>query len=186
MPAREINPFTALTRIRSQFLRTQWSTSNHQRVDMTMPQTVQPSGLASLYWEQPSKTFWELTLPGYAISNDRRPHPSWVRSSLLLRATWATYILIPLQCLNKGTVHHFGGEIPWRWSLHARVFYVVNGFFYFHPQCQYRRLLRFYVICEPRSIEGHTPKCAEKLISFYFRLSAAIQNDGPSGFPAIL
>ena len=33
MPAREINPFTALTRIRSQFLRTQWSTSNHQRVD---------------------------------------------------------------------------------------------------------------------------------------------------------
>ena len=32
MPAREINPFTALTRIRSQFLRTQWSTSNHQRV----------------------------------------------------------------------------------------------------------------------------------------------------------
>ena len=29
MPTREINPFTALTRIRSQFLRTQWSTSNH-------------------------------------------------------------------------------------------------------------------------------------------------------------
>ena len=29
MPAREINPFTALTRIRSQFLRTQWSTSKH-------------------------------------------------------------------------------------------------------------------------------------------------------------
>ena len=46
MPAWEINPFTALTRIRSQFLRTQWSTSNHQRVDMTTPQTDQPSGLA--------------------------------------------------------------------------------------------------------------------------------------------
>ena len=46
MPAREIYPFTALTRIRSQFLRTQWSTSNHQRVDMTTPQTAQPSGLA--------------------------------------------------------------------------------------------------------------------------------------------
>ena len=29
MPAREITPVTALTRIRSQFLRTQWSTSNH-------------------------------------------------------------------------------------------------------------------------------------------------------------
>ena len=29
MPAWKINPFTALTRIRSQFLRTQWSTSNH-------------------------------------------------------------------------------------------------------------------------------------------------------------
>ena len=28
MPAREINPFTALTRIRSQFLRTQWSYFN--------------------------------------------------------------------------------------------------------------------------------------------------------------
>ena len=48
MPAREINPFTALTRIRSQFLRTQWSTSNHQRVDTTTPQTAEPSGLASL------------------------------------------------------------------------------------------------------------------------------------------
>ena len=39
MPAWEINPFTALTRIRSQFLRTQWSTSNHQRVDTTTPQS---------------------------------------------------------------------------------------------------------------------------------------------------
>ena len=46
MPAREINPFTALTRLRSQFLRTQWSTSNHQRVDTTTHQTAQPSGLA--------------------------------------------------------------------------------------------------------------------------------------------
>ena len=41
MPAPEINPFTALTRIRSQFLRTQWSTSNHQQVDMT---TLQKGG----------------------------------------------------------------------------------------------------------------------------------------------
>ena len=47
MPAREFNPFTALTRIRSQFLRTQWSTSNHQRVDMTTPHTAKPSGLAA-------------------------------------------------------------------------------------------------------------------------------------------
>ena len=47
MPTQEINPFTALTRIRSQFLRTQWSTSNHQRVDTTTPQTAEPSGLAN-------------------------------------------------------------------------------------------------------------------------------------------
>ena len=52
MPAREINPFTALTRIRSQFLRTQWSTSNHQRVDTTTPQTAEPSGLAGLFMWQ--------------------------------------------------------------------------------------------------------------------------------------
>ena len=51
MPAREINPFTALTRIRSQFLRTQWSTSNHQRVDTTTPQTAEPSGLGLLEGE---------------------------------------------------------------------------------------------------------------------------------------
>ena len=53
MPAWEINPFTALTRIRSHFLRTQWSTSNHQRVDRTTPETAQPSGLAStlhVFW----------------------------------------------------------------------------------------------------------------------------------------
>ena len=49
MPAREINPFTALTRIRYQFLRTQWSTSNHQRVDMTTPHTAQPSGMAAIH-----------------------------------------------------------------------------------------------------------------------------------------
>ena len=48
MPAREINPFTALTRIRSQFLRTQRSKSNHYRVDTTTPQTAKPSGLAML------------------------------------------------------------------------------------------------------------------------------------------
>ena len=47
MPTREINHFTALTRIRSQCPRTQWSTSNHQRVNTTAPQTAQPSGLAS-------------------------------------------------------------------------------------------------------------------------------------------
>ena len=57
MPAREINPFTALTRIRPQFLRTQWSTSNHQRVDTTTPQTAEPSGLAPWVWGEPkSKT----------------------------------------------------------------------------------------------------------------------------------
>ena len=49
MPPREINPFTALTRIRSQFIRTQWSKSNHQRVDMTTPLTAQPSGLATIF-----------------------------------------------------------------------------------------------------------------------------------------
>ena len=32
----------------------------------------------------------------------------------------------------------------------ARVFYVVSAFFYFHPQYQGRRHLRFYVMCEPR------------------------------------
>ena len=53
MPAREINPFTALTRIRSQFLRTQWSTSNHQRVDTTTPQTAEPSGLAQMVVMKP-------------------------------------------------------------------------------------------------------------------------------------
>ena len=55
MPAREINPFTALTRIRSQFLMTQWSTSNHQRMDTTTPQTahyMMSSG------EKPTCTRW--------------------------------------------------------------------------------------------------------------------------------
>ena len=60
MPAREINPFTALTRIRSQFLRTQWSTSNHQRVDTTTHQTAQPSGLALAQIDHKVQTepFW--------------------------------------------------------------------------------------------------------------------------------
>ena len=56
IPAREINPFTALTRIRSQFLRTQWST----RVNTTTPQTAQPSGLAMCcteeLWKMPPAT----------------------------------------------------------------------------------------------------------------------------------
>ena len=52
MPVREIKPLTTLTRIRSQFHRTQWSTSNHQRVNTTTPQTAQPSGAGtSLPWK---------------------------------------------------------------------------------------------------------------------------------------
>ena len=50
MPAWGINLFTALTRIRSQFLGTQWSTSKHQRVDMTTPQAAQPSGLVLIFF----------------------------------------------------------------------------------------------------------------------------------------
>ena len=50
MPARELNPFTALSGIRSQFLRTHAMTSNHQRVDKTTPQTAQPSGLAIRFY----------------------------------------------------------------------------------------------------------------------------------------
>ena len=53
----EMNPFTALTRIRSQFLRTQWPTSNHQRVDTTTPQTAQSSGLAQIHTEH--FYFWQ-------------------------------------------------------------------------------------------------------------------------------
>ena len=47
MPAREIDPFTALT-------------SNHQRVDTTTPQTTQPSGLAS-----------DATIDGHDYTSDR-------------------------------------------------------------------------------------------------------------------
>ena len=58
MPAREINPFTPLTRIRSQFLRTQWSTSNHQRVDTTTPQTAEPSR----HLQQRYAYYWNSTV----------------------------------------------------------------------------------------------------------------------------
>ena len=34
------------------FLRTQWSTSNHQRVNTTALQTAQPSGLAGEWWRK--------------------------------------------------------------------------------------------------------------------------------------
>ena len=61
MPAREINPFTALTGIRSQFLRfllkqylQDTMTSNHQRVHKTTRQTAQPSGLNITWLSEPT------------------------------------------------------------------------------------------------------------------------------------
>ena len=73
MPAREINPFTALTRIRSQFLRTQWSTSNHQRVNTTTPQTTQPSGLARSCWD-----ILICSMQSFICSISRRSRDSWM------------------------------------------------------------------------------------------------------------
>ena len=86
MPAREINPFTALTRIRSQFLRTQWSTSNHQRVDMTTPQTAQPSGLARLMMGEECSLPQDVSTSKLRTNqeHDKSPHPfaTWVRDAL--------------------------------------------------------------------------------------------------------
>ena len=52
----------------------------------------------------------------------------------------------------------------------ARVFYVVSGFFYFHPQCQGRRHLRFYVICEPRG--AHTLMLQGREINLLFFIAS--------------
>ena len=52
MPAREINPFTALTRIRSQFLRTQWSTSNHSEWTRQRIRPLSHRGWLLLYWDK--------------------------------------------------------------------------------------------------------------------------------------
>ena len=71
MPAREINPFAALTRIRSQFLRTQWSTSYHQRVDMTTPQDAQPSGLAT-HLRDIGHMNWPNMYPTYLHVNKKK------------------------------------------------------------------------------------------------------------------
>ena len=59
------------------------------------------------------------------------------------------YLFLSLKCLNRGRVRNIGAEIPSRWSL-PECFTSSVGSFYFHPQCQGRRQLRFYVICEPR------------------------------------
>ena len=50
MPAREINPFTALTRIRSQFLRTQWSTSNHSAWTQLRIRPLSHRGWLKKWW----------------------------------------------------------------------------------------------------------------------------------------
>ena len=52
MPAREINPFTALTRIRSQLLRTHWSTSNHcEWTELRVRPLSHRGWLVCLYWQ---------------------------------------------------------------------------------------------------------------------------------------
>ena len=76
----------------------------------------------------------------------RRPHPGTRQNTMY---SWATlFISLPQVPQQRESKEHCS-----RNSLTvvtARVFYVLSRFFYFHPQCQGRRHLRFYVICEPR------------------------------------
>ena len=106
MPAREINPFTALTRIRSQFLRTQWSTSNHQRVDMTTPLTAQPSGLADKWrWKLVSNRKYFQPWKGSQLSNN------W--SKFIMFMSWfygwplQNYEYYGLYIMNQTYFHQF-------------------------------------------------------------------------------
>ena len=86
---------------------------------------------------------------------DRRPHPGFWDHRQRLCTVETLYLFLSLKCLRRGRVRNI-------WSRNsltvvtARVFCVVSGFFYFHPQCQGRMHLRFYVICEPRS-NNETP-----------------------------
>ena len=95
MPAREINPFTALTRIRSQFLRTQWSTSN-QRVNKTTHQTAQPSGLACVPKGKLNKPRPSSLL--VSLIDETRRHLRWSRVALHPWIAWTS---------ERNTCNHF-------------------------------------------------------------------------------
>ena len=63
MPAREINPFTALTRIRSQFIRTQLSTSNHSEWTRLRLRPLTHWGSLTLLWAERRHPFCAGPLP---------------------------------------------------------------------------------------------------------------------------
>ena len=107
MPAREINPFTVLTRIRSQFLRTQWSTSNHQRVDTTTPQTAQPSGLAPQSREHIVSKGKFFNIQKLKRKSNNIHVPSISKSIQHTPITWCTYlhsflVTVQKQNMTKG------------------------------------------------------------------------------------
>ena len=100
---------------------------------------------------------------------DRRPHPGFWDHRQRLCTVETLYLFLSLKCLSRGRVRNIGAEIPWRWSL-PECFYVVSGFFYFHPQCKGRRHLRLYVICEPRGAHPLMLRSREINLSFFRRL----------------
>ena len=65
----------------------------------------------------------------YHSLNVLRPHTAhYVQLSHFI-----IYFSPSIKCLSRGRVWNIGAEIPWRWSLHARVFFVVSGFFLLPP-----------------------------------------------------
>ena len=98
VPAREINPFTALTRIRSQFLRTQWSTSNHQRV-RAVRGLISRAGMVSicpLLWQRDVKCQQtKLTLKTDCCHNDYyRRQSSHLKHHIVLEMTTLASIVV--------------------------------------------------------------------------------------------
>ena len=85
------------------------------------------------------------------------------------------YLFLSLKCRNTGRVRSRNSLTV----VTARVFYGVSGFFYFHPQCQGRRHLRFYVICESRG--AHPLMLQGREINLLFLSSAPGIDPGSAG-----
>ena len=102
MPAREINPFTALTRIRSQFLRTQWSTSNHSEWTRLRVRPLSHRGWRHLFMWIGAKIWPDIT--SYRLDE-------WLWAMFEPTPTWYNFIIWARRVIINGMK-----SLLWPWE----------------------------------------------------------------------
>ena len=119
---------------------------------------------------------WSQSISTYIRTSEGTQPGSWDRTQDHTMYSWATLFISLLKCLTEGEYGILEPKFPDGGHCQS-VLRRQCVLFTFHPQCQGRRHLRFYMICEPRGAHLLMLQ-AEKLISCFYRQHRG-SNPGP-------